>query len=329
MKSNPESQIILYQTPEGPELEVHFQEELVWTTQKKMAELFEVDVRTINEHLQNIFKTKELTKDSVIRKIRTTASDGKAYLTQFYSLDAILSVGYRVNSKRATQFRIWATTVLKNHLTQGYTINEKRLSEAQEKLTHIQNAITVFQNKSGSLLGSDQSKEILNLLANYAKALTLLENFDSRTLKQPKTKKSKFVLKYSDCLTIISTLKVELLKVEEASALFGQQRDGAFEGIIKTLYQTFDQKELYPSAESKAAHLLYFVIKDHPFLDGNKRIGSFLFVYFLEKSKMLYKSSGEQKINDNALTALALLIAESHPKEKETMIMLVLNLISE
>ncbi|MSR88933.1 MAG: Fic/DOC family protein [Candidatus Margulisbacteria bacterium] len=322
-------EILLYQTAQGPELEIQFQEETLWLTQAQIAVLFGILRPAITKHLNNIFKSGELSQESVSSILEHTARDGKLYKTQFYNLDAVISVGYRVNSKDATQFRIWATHILKTHLTQGYTLNEKRLREAHHKLFSLQDAIILFQKKSSSLLISDQSHEILNLLANYAKTLTLLERYDGKTLSLPKGGKSEFLLEYKRCLSIVSEVKNALVAKQEAGPLFGQERDSTFEAIISTLYQTFDQQELYPSTASKAAHLLYFVIKDHPFSDGNKRMGSFLFVYFLDQSHSLYKESGERKINDNALTALALFIAESDPKEKETMIALILNLISD
>ncbi|MEK7189871.1 MAG: virulence protein RhuM/Fic/DOC family protein, partial [Patescibacteria group bacterium] len=244
-----------------------------------------------------------------------------------YNLDVIISVGYRVNSQRATQFRVWATKTLKNHLIQGYTINEKRLAEARDKFNELQNAISFLREKSQKELLTGQSQEILNLLANYSKTLSLLEQYDTGTVAKPKGVKAKFVLKYEDCIGIINKIKTELVSKKEAGDLFGSARGGAFEGVIKNLCQTFGGKELYATLEEKAAHLLYFIVKDHPFSDGNKRIGSFLFVYFLDKNNCLYKECGEKKINDNALVASALLIAESNPKEKDVLIKIVMNLI--
>ena len=246
-----------------------------------------------------------------------------------YNLDMIISVGYRVNSARATQFRIWATTVLKKYLLQGYAVNEKRLIEAKEKFNELQTAISFLQEKSQKELLSVQAGEILNLLSSYAKTLTILEQYDKGQLKETKGGKTKFILTYEQCLQIIKELKKELVTKNEAGDLFGSERDGSFEGIIRGLYQTFGGKELYPSIEDKASHLLYFIIKDHPFSDGNKRSAAFLFVYFLDKTGFLFKKSGERKINDNALVALALLVAESEPKEKETMVKIIKNILSE
>jgi prophage maintenance system killer protein len=241
----------------------------------------------------------------------------------------VISVGYRVNSQRATQFRVWATRILKDFLVKGYAVNEKRLLEAKEKFKELQTAITFLQDKSQKEMLTGQSQEILNLLSSYAKTLTLLSEYDSGKIRETKGGKSKFVLEYKETLKIIETIKTELMAKKEAGDLFGQERQGALETVTRTLYQTFGGKELYPAIENKASHLLYLIIKDHSFSDGNKRIASFLFVYFLDKNNYLYKKSGEKKINDNALTALALLVAESKPEEKDVMIKIIMNLIAE
>lgn len=323
-------EIVIYKTSQNEvELKVKLEKETIWLTQSQIALLFGTQRPAITKHLNNIFKTGELRKDSVSSILEHTASDGKIYKTQFYNLDAIVSIGYRVNSKRATQFRIWATKILKRYLVKGYAVNEKRLLEAQNKFRELQETVLFLQKQSKKELLKGQETEILNLLADYSKTLSLLEQYDKGKLTDEKGKKSKFVLKYEDCARIIVELKKELIAKKEAGDLFGQERGGIFEGIIRGLYQTFVKKELYPTIEDKASHLLYLTIKDHPFSDGNKRIASFLFVYFLDKSKHLFKKSGERKINDNALTALALLIAESEPKEKEAMIKIIKNLLAE
>jgi len=244
-----------------------------------------------------------------------------------YNLDMILSVGYRVNSKQATQFRIWATNTLKSYLLKGYAINEKQLLSAKERLRQLQSAISFLQEKSKHELLSGQEQEILNLLANYSKTLTLLEQYDKDKLSVSKKGKGKFILNYKEVRKVIMALKNDLVAKKEAGDLFGQEYEDKLQGIIGNLYQTFGGKELYSSLEEKAAHLLYLIIKDHPLIDGNKRTGSFLFVYFLDKNNFLYRESGEKKINDNALTALALLIAISDPKDKEVMIKIITNLL--
>lgn len=323
-------EIIIYETSQNEvELKVKFEKETVWLTQNQIALLFGTQRPAITKHLNNIFKTGELKKNSVSSILEHTAFDGKTYKTQFYNLDAVISVGYRVNSQRATQFRIWANKILKQYLVKGYAINEKRLWEAQNKFHELQEAVLFLQRQSKKELLSGQEAEILNLLADYSKTLSLLGQYDMGKLTEEKGKKTKFVLKYEDCVKIIIELKKELIAKKEAADLFGQERDKNFEGIIKGLYQTFAKKELYPTIEDKASHLLYLTIKDHSFSDGNKRTASFLFAYFLDKSNYLFKKSGERKINDNALTALALLVAQSDPKEKEMIIKIIKNLIAE
>lgn len=245
----------------------------------------------------------------------------------FYSLDAIISVGYRVNSKQATQFRIWATCVLREHITKGFTINEKRLLEAKEKFAQLQQTIAFLKDKSTKELLTGQEGEILSLLASYARTLTLLDEYDKGTLREVKGAKGAFVLTYEESKRVIAEVKRELIAKKEAGKLFGNEKDESFKGIVRCLYQTFGGRELYHTLESKAAHLLYLVIKDHSFSDGNKRSASFLFVYFLDKNSALYRASGEKKINDNALAALALLVAESDPKEKDQMIALITQLL--
>ncbi len=324
-------EIIIYQTPQKEvKLEVRLEKETVWLTQKQMALLFDKGIPTINEHIKNVYKEGELDRNSTIRNFRIVQTEGGRQVerdTEFYNLDVIISVGYRVKSHRGTQFRIWATKTLKEHLIKGYTINEKRLLEAREKFKELQTAITFLQEKSQKELLSGQATEILNLLSSYAKTLTLLEEYDKGKLKTIKGEKAKFVLQYEECQRVIKEIKKELIAKKEVSNLFGNETGKEFEGIIKNLYQFFSGKELYKTIEEKAAHLLYFTIKDHYFTDGNKRIASFLFVYFLDKNNYLYRKNGERKINDNTLVALALLIAESNPKEKDTLIKIIINLI--
>ena len=319
--------IILYKTPKGPELAVRLKKETVWLDAHQIVALFGIDRTGIVRHISNIYKTGELNRDSTCAKIAQVAKDGKIREMDIYNLDMILSVGYRVNSKQATQFRIWATNTLKSYLLKGYAINEKQLLSAKERLRQLQSAISFLQEKSKHELLSGQEQEILNLLANYSKTLTLLEQYDKDKLSVSKKGKGKFILNYKEVRKVIMALKNDLVAKKEAGDLFGQEYEGKLQGIIGNLYQTFGGKELYSSLEEKAAHLLYFIIKDHPLIDGNKRTGSFLFVYFLDKNNFLYRESGEKKINDNALTALALLIAISDPKDKEVMIKIITNLL--
>lgn len=332
MKKN-NKQTAIYQASSGAvEVRLDVNKETIFLSQQQVGDLFNVQKSAISKHVKNIFDTGELDKKSTVSKMETVQTEGKREITrkiEYYNLDLILSIGYRVNSVNATKFRQWATKTLRQHIVRGYTINEKRLLEAQNRFRELQEAVLFIQKQSKKELLSGQEGEILSLLADYSKTLTLLDQYDRGKLTEKKGKKTKFILRYTDCVKIIAELKKELIAKKEAGDLFGRERDGGFEGIIKGLYQTFGGRELYASIEDKATHLLYFIIKDHSLSDGNKRTAAFLFVYFLDKSDYLFKKSGERKINDNALVALALLIAESNPKDKEVMIKIIKNLITE
>jgi prophage maintenance system killer protein/prophage antirepressor-like protein len=320
-------EIVIYRTAKKEvDLRVHFEGETVWLKQDEIAKLYSKERSVITKHINKIFADKEVDKKSNVHFLHIAGSDKRV---AFYNLDVILAVGYRTNSARAIHFRKWVTNVLKKYLLRGYAVNEKRLLEARGKFKELQSAISFLQEKSKKELLSEQAGEILNLLSSYAKTLTLLEEYDKGKLKTAKGRKAKFVLKYEHCQKIIKEVKKELIAKKEASDIFGRETRGAFEGIIKGLYQTFNRKELYPTIEDKASHLLYFTIKDHPFTDGNKRIASFLLVYFLDKNNYLYREKGEKKINDNALVSLALLVAESDPKEKDILIKIIRNLTTE
>jgi prophage maintenance system killer protein len=324
---NEKNEIIIYKSDYGPVLEVRFKNESLWIDAHQMARIFDVNRPAIVKHINNIYKSGELQENSTCSILEQVAADGKLRKMNLYNLDMIISVGYRVNSKKATQFRIWATNVLKKYISDGYAINEKRLFEGEEKFKKLQSTIEFLNKKAKTKMLKGQEKEILGLLTNYSRTLTMLEQFDKSKLKESKSGKSIFILKYENCKSIIRELRAELDNKKETSDLFGNEMSHKLESIVKNLYQTFAKNELYPSLEEKASHLLYLIIKDHPFTDGNKRIGSFLFVYFLDRNKYLYREYGEKKINDNALTALALLVAESNPKEKEQIIALITQLI--
>ena len=254
----------------------------------------------------------------------STASDGKKYKTKYYNLDVIISVGYRVKSQRGTQFRIWATSQLKDHLIKGYTVNERRLAE--KGLSEMEQAVALLSRtlKRHELV-TDEGKAVLEVVGKYAKSWSLLLKYDEDRLELPQDRHPiKKSLQYGKAIEAILALKNELMERGEAGDLFGQERGQNLQGILCNIEQTFDGQDLYPSVEEKAAHLLYFVIKDHPFSDGNKRIGSFLFLVFLRENNLLEQSG----INANGLVALALLIAESDPKQKDLMIRLILNLLA-
>ncbi|MBI4973530.1 virulence RhuM family protein [Candidatus Roizmanbacteria bacterium] len=319
--------IVIYKTNHNDiELKVQFEEETVWLRQDQIAKLFGKERSVITRHISGIFKDKEVDKRSNVHFLHIAHSDRPV---AFYSLDVILAVGYRTNSSRAIDFRKWVTRVLKDHLFKGYTINEKRLLQATNNLNDLQSAISFLQEKAKHTLLTGQEQQILSLLADYSKTLTLLEQYDKDKLSLSHKGRGTFILQYKTAYSVIGELKKVLFVKKEASSIFGQEYEDKFKAILGNIRQTFGGKELYPSLEEKAAHLLYFVIKDHSFVDGNKRIGSFLFIYFLDRNNYLYKQNREKKINDNALTALSLLIAISNPKEKDTMIKIITNLLRE
>lgn len=323
-------EVVIYRTADGrTALDVRLAGETVWLTLNQMAELFGRDKSVVSRHLRNTFQTKELSRKAVVAKNATTAVDGKTYQVEYYSLDAIISVGYRVNSKRGTQFRIWATQTLKDHLIRGYTLNERRLRE--KGLAEAGQAIELLSRTlTRHGLVNDEGRGVLEVISRYAKSWLLLKEYDEARLRLPEQRKpARIALDYPRAREAIAALKGRLMERGEATPLFGQERNDQLAGILGAIEQTFDGQPLYASIEEKAAHLLYFVIKDHPFADGNKRIGSFLFILFLRENGHLEDASGQLKINDNALVALALLIAESEPRNKELMIRLVMNLLAE
>lgn len=256
-----------------------------------------------------------------------TAKDGKTYTTKFYSLDAVISVGYRVNSRRATQFRIWATDVLKRHLVDGYTLNEQRLQGQKRKLESLQRAIKLMQDvKTRKELEHKEALGLLDVISDYSYALGLLDDYDNKKLKISRiSKEERFRLSYDDAIKAIHQLKNRF----GGSGLFGIEKDRSFKSSITAIYQTFDSKDLYPSVEEKAANLLYFVIKNHSFVDGNKRIAASIFLWFLEGNALLYREDGTKRIADNALVALTLLIAESNPPDRDVILTMVVNLINK
>jgi len=316
---NIKGKVILYKN----KLEVRLDEETVWLTQKQMAELFDTERSVITKHLKNIFNSNELNRKSNVQKMHIANSDKPV---AFYNLDVIISVGYRVNSKRGTQFRIWATQVLRHHLVDGYTINEKRMKAQRDKIRELQNAVRLLGNITLLEGISDEAKGIVQIISEYSKALSILDDFDHQRLASPKgTKKSKYRLTYEEARNIIEQMKKQF----RDSALVGQEKDKSFQGSIGSIYQTFGGKDVYPTTEDKAAHLLYFVTKNHSFVDGNKRIAAALFVCFLQKSGILLDKNGNKRIDDNALVALTLMIAASKPSEKEIMVKVILNLLEK
>ncbi|MEW5799895.1 MAG: virulence protein RhuM/Fic/DOC family protein [Bacteroidota bacterium] len=327
-KSEYKGEVVIYKTGSGQEaIDVRLENETVWLTQAQMAQLFGKGRTTVTEHIRNIFREKELNEESVCRNFRHTAADGKIYDVLYYNLDVIISVGYRVKSKRGTQFRIWATNVLREHLVKGYTINKKALARTTASIAELQKTIALVTSVRDKKLSSDEAQGLLTIIKQYADTWTTLEAYDSRKIKKRITSKKSVSLSTDEVHEKLSALKKELIRKGEAGDLFAAERGHGIEQILGAIDQTFGGKELYPSIEEKAAHLLYFTIKDHPFSDGNKRSGALLFLEYLRKNNALFKKDRTVRINDTALTALALLIAESDPKEKDHMIALITTLL--
>ncbi len=326
-KSDLGNVVIFRPKGENATLEVQLKEETVWLTQAQMTELFQIERSVITKHIHNILQSKELRKNSVCAFFAHTAQDGKTYNTQFYNLDMIISVGYRVNSKRGTQFRIWATNVLKQHLIQGYTINEKRLKEQSENVKTLQRAVQMLADISQrKALTSDEAKGLFEVIRDYSYGLDVLDDYDHGRIKiKSATAKESYQLSYDEGIRLIQQMRPKF----GGSSLFGHEKDQSFKSALGAIYQTFSGKDLYPSIEEKAANLLYLVVKNHSFSDGNKRIAAALFVWFLDRNKILYKADGSKRIADNALVAITLMIAESQPKEKEIIAALVVNLINK
>ncbi len=318
-------ELVIFKGPGGKiELRTDIKHDTIWATQAQIAEVFQVDRSVITKHISNIFEDDELQEKSNVQKMHFTSSDKP---TNIYNLNVILAVGYRVNSQKATQFRIWATSVLHEHLLKGYTLNKKRLEKSDAKLGELNKMIGFITNVRNKRLSSDEASGLLTVIKEYADSWLLLHKYDQGEITVRKSKKKSVLLGFEEVEKAIAELKTTLIKTGTAADVFGQERGEGLRGILQTLGQTFGGKELYASLEEKAAHLLYFVIKDHPLVDGNKRTGALLFILFLQKNAYLFRANGEKKINDNTLTALALLIAESKPQEKDQMVALITQLL--
>ncbi len=318
------SEIVIYEDAEGKgTVQVRLDGETVWLSLQQIADLFGRNKSVISRHLKNIFDSEELPRNSVVAKNATTAADGKVYQVEYFNLDVIISVGYRVNSSRATRFRQWATDVLRRHILAGYSLNKSRLAELG--INEAQQALELLSRTlHANALVNDTGREVLALIGEYAKTWRLLLQYDEQTIPLPPGRRpAKGILSYQTARSAIDRLRADLMSRSEATPLFGAVRGGALDGILGSIEQTMFGDPLYKSREEKAAHLLYFVIKDHPFSDGNKRIGSLLFLLYMEQEKMPFR------VNAQALTALALLIAESAPTNKDLLIRLIINLITQ
>lgn len=324
VKKDPQKNIVIYQSKSGAiELKGDLQAETIWASQAQVADAFDVDVRTINEHIKNIYKTDELDERSTIRKFRIVQKEGKREVereVKHYNLDMILSVGYRVNSKKATQFRQWATKTLRVHITQGYTINRRRIARNYDEFMKAVADIQILLPEHITL----DPKAVLELIKEFASTWVSLDAYDKETLSVVGTTKKAIKLTGQELAGAIQNLRRELTQKGEATELFAQERkQGSIEGIVGNVMQSFSGKPLYASVEEKAAHLLYFMVKNHPFTDGNKRSGAFAFIWFLRK----FRVKGGRNINPASLTVLTLLIAESDPKKKGQMVALVTQLL--
>lgn len=322
------NQVEIFKTKDGEtQIEVQFDDETVWLSQLQMTSLFKQTKQNISLHINNLFKEGELARKGTVKESLTVQKEGSKRVSrviEFYNLDVIISVGYRVKSKRGTQFRIWATQRLKEYLVQGYSINQKRLEQLQKTIQFIS------EGRKTEDLNLTEAKGLLEIISNYTRSLVVLSKYDSQSLEAEGLNKNiTYEIKYSEAVAAIEKVKKTLVRKKEASALFGNQKDDSFKGILGNIIQSFGGEYLYPSIEEQAAHLLYFVIKNHPFTDGNKRIGAFMFVWFLDKNKHLVSKTGNVKINESALVALALLVAQSNPNDKELMIKLIMNLINQ
>lgn len=308
------NEIILFEN-QGVQLEVNVKDETVWLTQEQMSKLFGKAKSTINEHIKNIFKENELQENETMTKFGNSEFSDKP--TNYYNLDMIISVGYRVKSQQGIAFRKWSTKVLKDYMLKGYAINQKRLEYLEKTVQLIDIA-----NRIDNQIEADEIKNVLKVIGEYTKALDLLDSYDYRSIKKIKGTDSLKQIKYEDCKLII-----ENLKFNEKSNFFAVERDRGLEAIIGNIYQSFDGEYIYKSVEEKAANFLYLIVKNHVFVDGNKRIAATLFIYFLEFYNILYKDN-KQVIDNNTLAALTLLIAESNPKEKDILVDLVTNFLN-
>ena len=312
--SNIGNELILFETEDrAVTLTVPVNQEMVWLSRNQMAELFDRDIKTIGKHINNALK-EELDNQVVVAKFATTTEHGaiegktQTHMTDFYNLDVIISVGYRVKSKRGVEFRKWANSVLRQYILRGYAVNNNRIAQLGE-------VIQIMKRTQNSL----DSNQVLSVIERYSTALDLLDAYDHQNMSRPKGNAATYVLTYEECMDIIASMRFG-----DESDIFGKEKDGSFEGSVGNIYQSFAGQDLYPTLEEKAAHLLYFVTKNHSFLDGNKRIAATVFLYFLDRNGVLF-IDGEKTIDDHTLVALTIMIAESKPDEMEMMITVIMN----
>ena len=324
-----ESKIIIYQTEDGQtQIDVRLENDTVWLTQAQMVELFQTTKQNVSLHVSNVFKEGELEQESTVKEYLTVQQEGRRAVSRqvkYYNLDVIISVGYRVKSKRGTAFRIWARRVLKDYLIKGYAVNERIRKEQIVELRQLVGIIgRAIQNKE--IESNEENQALFDIVVDYTYALDTLDNYDYERLSISKTtQEDKFHATYENAMQAINALREKF----GGSTLFGNEKDDSFKSSIGQIYQTFGGEELYPSVEEKAAMLLYLVTKNHSFSDGNKRIAATLFLWFLNNNRILYREDGSKRIADNTLVALTLMIAESRTEEKDVMVKVVVNLINQ
>jgi len=326
------NKILIYEG-EGKRIEVQLdsKSETLWLSQKQISELLDTSTDNISLHLKNIYQDKELDAKATTEDYSVVRQEGRREVKRrlkHYNLDAIISVGYRVNSKKGTQFRQWATARLKEYLVKGYTLNQQRLSQHQEQLEKLKRTLSLFQQRVIEQANLPEAQGLVKVIADYTHTFVLLNQFDGERLPTDDFDEDiRYKINHKEARQAISLLVDSLIDIGEATELVGNEKDDSFAGVLGAVVQSFGDEYLYSSIEAQAAHLLYFIIKSHPFTDGNKRIGAFMFIWFLQCNQHHLKKSGELKINDNALAAIALLVAQSDPKQKELMIHLIMNLI--
>jgi prophage maintenance system killer protein len=318
-----QTDIVLYKSKDGAvQLDIQLEEDTIWLNLDQLAKLFSRDNSVISRHLRNIFKDGELDRAATVAKNATVQTEGNRTVSrniEYFNLDAIISVGYRVNSKRGTEFRIWATSVLKQHLVKGYSVNKKRLKALQQT---IKLASDISKRK---LLTGNEAAALLQTVSEYSYALDLLDDYDHQRVALRKTSRRKAKpVTYDEAMSLVDQMRIKF----GDSAVFGREKDKSLHSSLNAVMQAFGGQDVYPSVEEKAAHLLYFLVKNHSFVDGNKRIAAAVFLRFAEKNKLIYDKEGNKRIADNALVAMTLMIAESNPKEKDVITAMLTNLIS-
>ena len=310
---NMETDLVLFSSQDGEiSLPVAVDQDTVWLSLDQIAELFQRDKSTISRHIRNVFLENELEQDATVANFATVQQEGSRQVQRkidYYNLDIIISVGYRVKSQRGVEFRKWANEILRNYILRGYAINESRIKQLGE-------VVKLMRRTQESL----DSKQVLSVIENYSRALDLLDDYDHQTMKRPRGNAAVYVLTYEECRMLI-----DQMRFGNESDIFGKEKDDSFKGSIGNIYQSFAGQEIYPSVEEKAANLLYFVTKNHSFWDGNKRIAATMFLYFLDRNGILYDEEGNKLLDDHTLVALTIMIAESRPEEKEMMISVIMN----